>query len=222
MDHRDSQGVESERLGRVTLFSYVPLLAGEPGRAMSANSPELAAVLADVEACPTGQAEACLWFANDAGVHPVFVIPQAEAIGDHLAAWADGRASEWFELCFAERGGRYAAFLVPDVAVSVERFRTAYMAARGRVPDPDEYDLVFRPLSFVSGPDHNFGHIRDHVANPARLGLLDPSAFDPADPSSVDENRIRWLGPFAVCRDGRPFGLPADALLQDLFATSDE
>jgi hypothetical protein len=118
-------------------------------------------------------------------------------------------------------GERYATVLVPDVAASVERFRAAYVTTRGHVPDPDEIDLVFRPLSFVSGPSHTFGQVRDRIASPARLGLLDPSAFDPAQLQALDQGRTRWLWPFAVCRDGRPFGLPADALLRDLFGTTD-
>lgn len=215
-------GLECDRLGRLTLLSYVPLLVGEPGRAMAAGSPELAAVLAEVEECPTGQAEACMWFRNHLGVHAVFVLPQASAIADHLRAWSDGQPTYWFELCLAERDGRYAAFLVPDVAASVERFRAGCVVARDRLPDADEYDLIFRPLSFVSGPDHTFGQVRDSVANPALLGLLEPTAFDPTDSGSLDENRIRWLGPFAVCRNGRPFGLPTDGLLRDLFATMDD
>jgi hypothetical protein len=189
---------------------------------LAADSSELSAVLADVADCPDGRAEACLWLRDEAGVRPVFLIPKAAAIADHLAEWSDGQPAFWFELCLAERGGRYAAVLVPDVAASVERFRAGFAAAHGLAPDPDEYDLIFRPLSFVSGLAHTFGQIRDQVANPARLGLLEPAAFDPANPGSLAESCIRWVGPFAVCWDGRPFGLPTDALLRGLFAAADD
>jgi hypothetical protein len=64
--------------------------------------------------------------------------------------------------------------------------------------------------------------VRDSIANPALLGLLGSAAFGPADPASLDESRIRWLGPFAVCRRGRPFGLPTAALLRDLLGTTDD
>jgi hypothetical protein len=39
--------------------------------------------------------------AEGGGVFPVFVMPQAHAVAEHLLAWAEDRPGDWFALCFA-------------------------------------------------------------------------------------------------------------------------
>src|SRR6516165_8853317 len=94
---------------KVVVISYVPLLTGEPGRVLSVGDEEFTRLMAEAERCPSGRADACLWMADNGGVFPVLVMPQAHAIAEHLAAWAENRPGDSCVLCSAQRQGRYVA-----------------------------------------------------------------------------------------------------------------
>jgi hypothetical protein len=113
------------------VVSYIPLLAGESGRVLSVGDKEFTRLMAEADRCPSGLTDACLWMAEGSGVFPVFVMPQAHAIADHLLAWAEDRPGDWFILCFAQRQGRYVAVLFPNLPGSVVRFEAAYFANHG-------------------------------------------------------------------------------------------
>src|SRR5262249_8178535 len=127
----------------VVVVSYVPLLTGEPGRLLSVGDGEFTRLMVEADRCPSGLADACLWMAEGGGVFPVFVLPQAHAIAEHLLAWAEDRPGDWFVLCFAQRQGRYVAALFPNLPGSVERFKAAYFAAHGEPSRAAGYELLF-------------------------------------------------------------------------------
>jgi hypothetical protein len=99
---------------KAVVVSYVLLLSGEPGRVLSVGDGEFQRLMAEADRGPGGLADACLWMAKGGGVFPVFVLPQAHAIAEHLLAWAENRPGDWFALCFAQRQGRYVAALFPN------------------------------------------------------------------------------------------------------------
>jgi hypothetical protein len=200
----------------VVVISYVPLLAGEPGRVLSVGDEEFKRLMAEADRCPSGLADACLWMAEGGGVFPVFVLPQAHAIADHLLAWAEDRPGDWFALCYAERNSRYVAALFPNLAGSVERFEAAHFASHGDVSKAASYELLFRPIAFVSSTGHTFGRVRKLLAGSSMVGFMEPGDFDPAAPASLDLDRIRRVGPFPVCWDATPFGFDVTAVLIQL------
>ncbi len=202
----------------VLICSYVPLLTGEPGRLIRVQDPEFRRVLAEAERCPSGQADAFLWIADTDGIQPVFVLEQADPIADHLLAWSEGRVGEWFSLCLSERGDRFVAALVPNLIRSVGRFEAGNLAATGELSEAGGYDLLFRPLFFVSRPGHTFGQVRHLITSPTRVGLLDATAFTSAHPPSLALNRVQSIGPVEVSWDERPFGYDVRTLL-DRFVT---
>jgi hypothetical protein len=67
-------GAEGDGPTSVAVVGYVPLLAGEPGRVLSAGDEELRRLMAEADRCPGGLADACLWMA-EGGVFPVFALP---------------------------------------------------------------------------------------------------------------------------------------------------
>ncbi len=210
----------SDRLppDHVLVCGYVPLLSGGPGRVVGIDDPEALRVLAEAQRCPSGQADAVLWVADAEGLYPVFVLERADAIADHLLAWSEGRVGDWFALCLSERGERFAAALVPNMARVVERFEAARPAAAPGTGGARGFDLLLRPLFFVSLPGHAFGQVRHQVTSPARLGLLDSAAFASAHPPSAALSRVRVVGTVGICRDGRPFGYDVRPLLDQFFA----
>lgn len=170
----------------------------------------------EADRCPTGLADACLWIADNGGIFPVLILPQAHAIADHLVAWAEHRPGEWFALCFAERQGRYVVTLFPRLAWSVERFEAAHFVHHGDLSNAEGYELLCRPLALVSGPAHTFGRIKKLIADPCYLGFLEPDDFDPATPPSLDLDHIRRLGPFPVCWNEKPFGYDIKPITEKL------
>src|SRR5262249_3658021 len=113
---------------KAVVISYVPLLAGEPGRVLSVGDEEFKRLMAEADRCPSDLAHAGLWMADNGGIFPVFVMPQAHAITEPLVGWAENRPAAWFMLCFAQRQGRYVVALFPNLPGSVERFEAAYFA----------------------------------------------------------------------------------------------
>ncbi|MDY3555976.1 hypothetical protein R5W24_005123 [Gemmata sp. JC717] len=201
--------------GHVLICSYVPLLAGSPRRILGAEDPEILTTLEATERCPSGQADAFLWVIDGDGLQPVFAIERADAIAEHLLAWSEGRPGEWFALCFAERGGRFFAALVPNLTRSIVRFEAT--RGTGDAPPVRGYDLLFRPLFFVSQPRPTFGQVRHLVTSPIRVGLLASGAFAASHPPSLALDRVRPVGPVGVCWDERPFGHDVRQLFDHFF-----
>src|SRR5262245_34419169 len=201
---------------KAVVVSYMPLLTGEPGRVLSFWDEEFNRLMAAADRCPSGLAPACLWMADNGGVFPVFVIPQAHAIADHLQGWAENRPGEWFMLCFAQRQGRYVAALFPNLPGSVERFEAAYFASHGELSRAAGYVLLFRPIAFMSGVRHTFKKVKKLIGRISMVGFMEPSDFDPATPASLHLDRIRRVGPFPVCWNAKPFGYDIKPIIEKL------
>jgi hypothetical protein len=170
-------GSDGDSPKSVVVVSYVPLLAGEPGRVLSVGDEGFNRLMAEADRCPSGLADACLWMADSGGVFPVFVLPQAHAVAEHLLAWSEGRPGDWFTLCFAERQGRYIAVLFPNLVGSVDRFEVAYFANHGDVSKAASYELLFRPIAFVSGVHHTFKRVKKLIADRTGVGLREAADF---------------------------------------------
>ena len=207
---------------KAVVVSYVPLLAGEPGRVLSVRDEEFKRLMGEADRCPSGLADACLWVADNGGVFPVFVMPQAHAIADHLVAWAENQPGKWFALCFAARQDRYVVTLFPRLAWSVERFEAAHFIHHGDLSNAESYELLCRPLAFVSGPRHTFGRVKKLIADPCCLGFLEPDDFDTATPMSLNLDRIRRVGPFPVCWKEQPFGYDIKPIIEKLVREASE
>jgi hypothetical protein len=209
-------GADGSGPKKVVVVSYVPLLTGEPGRVLSVGDEEFQRLMTEADRCPSGLADAIVWMADNGGVFPVFVLPQAHAIADHLLAWAEDRPGDWFTLCYAERNSRYVAALVPNLAGSVERFEAAHFASHGGPSKAASYELLCRLIAFVSTTGHTFGRVRKLLAVSSMVGFMEPGDFDPAAPASLDLDRIRRVGPFPVCWDATPFGFDVAPVLIQL------
>jgi len=205
---------------RVAIVSYMPLLTGEPGRCMSVDDPELSELLRQGDDCPSGHIEACLWVADGEDVMPVFIREQAHAIADHLSEWSEDKPGEWFALCFAEQEGRYVAILFPDINRSIARFRVARLHYYEEIVTAKDYQVLFRPLCFVSGPQHIFSEVRCRIPENTSVGFLDTQDLDRDNPLKVDPDQIKTVGPFQVCWDCKPFGVDISGLVDEQIASA--
>lgn len=216
MTQHNSAGLDTEQPNRLVVVSYVPLLTGEPGTMMATDDPRFGDVLARIESASDGHVDACLWMAEENGVFPVFVMRNAHAVADHLVAWAEGRPGDWFALCFAEGHGRYCAGLFPNVSASVERFETAHLIVHSQATNAAGQDIIFRPLTFVSGQKHTFGRVKAMIPDSAMVGFVEPSELDPHTPGKLTPAAIRRVGPLRVCWDAKPFGFDVSGLIDGL------
>jgi hypothetical protein len=205
---------------KAVVVSFLPLLTGEPGRVLSVGDEEFKQLMAEADRCPSGLAHACLWMAEGSGVFPVLILSQAHAIADHLLAWSENRPGDWFMLCLAQRQGRYVAALFPNLPGSVERFEAGHFANHGEPSRAASYELLFRPIAFVSGIRHTFKKVNKLIGSTSVIGFMEPGDFDPAKPSSLNLERIRRVGPFKVCWNARPFGMSIEAVLSQLVASA--
>lgn len=202
--------------GRTLVCSYVPLLGGRCDRRPVTRGRVIRRLLAEAARCPSGQASALLWLADSGGVLPVFVLDEADAIADHLLDWCGGAVGDWFALCLGDRGPRAVAVLVPNLTRPIGQFEAA---AADRMKT-DGFELLVRPLFFVSRRSHAFGLVGRAVTSSTRVGLLDATAFASAHPPSLALTRIRTVGPVGMWRDERPFGFDAGPLIDRLVVWS--
>jgi hypothetical protein len=216
MREQHSTDLGNKRPKRAVVVSYVPLLTGEPGQVMDADDPEFHRRLLEIDRGSDGHVDACLWMANAEGVFPTFVLKDAHAVADHLLSWAEGRPAEWFALCIAEARGRYVAGLFPNVAGSVQRFELAHLIAHRDTSNADDYEIVFRPLTFVSGLNHTLHRVEAMIPMTTMVGFVEPNQFDPQAPERFAADAIRLVGPFPVCRDSQPFGFSVSGMLEEL------
>jgi hypothetical protein len=222
MTKHSSSGLRSESPKRTIVVSYVPLLVGESGKAMAIDDPHLHEMLSKIDEGHDGHVHACLWMAEENGVFPVFLMKDAHAIADHLLAWAEGRPADWFALCFVEKQGRYVVGLFPNVSASVERFEVAHLIVHGDMSTADGYEIIFRPLTFVSGLNHTFGRVKAMIPTTAIVGFVEPSEFDPHAPEKLSPDAIRRVGPFPVCWDSKPFAFDVSGILDGLIRAAAE
>jgi hypothetical protein len=61
-------GADGNGPKKAVVVSYIPLLTGEPGRAMSVGDEEFKRLTAEADRCSSGLADACLWMAEGGGV----------------------------------------------------------------------------------------------------------------------------------------------------------
>jgi hypothetical protein len=110
---------------KAVVVSYVPLLKGEPGRLLSVGDEEFQRLMAEADRCPSDLAGACLWMAEGGSVFPLFVMPQAHVIADHLLAWGEDRPGDWFTQRLSQPQTADIVALCENVVGFTQRFESA-------------------------------------------------------------------------------------------------
>jgi hypothetical protein len=195
------------------VVSYVPLLTGEAGSLV--DSEDLAGL---VDQLPSGGADACIWLMRDHQPIPVFVMENANDIIDHLVAWSEEKPIEWFSLKIMDRDGKYAIALIPNLEKSVERWRMAYHLRVGYpVPTNAHFNIFFRTINFVSGGKTSYHSVKDMIGPETQVGFIDLKDVDRNDPSKIDYQKIRCLGPFPINR-----GINIDQYMESIIDNANE
>ena len=213
--HPDSH--EERKPTSAVVVSYVPLLA-QSFLAGEWPSTELTDRLHEIDQCPDGHVDGCLWLAEGERVVPVFIMERAHAIADHILMWSEQRPEEWFTLCFCEREKHYATVLFPNIQNSVVRFRLNWLQQFEEFITPEQFHVIFRYLHFASGPQHVFHRVRSRIADRNMLGFIDTSDVNPQKPSDVNPACIKTLGPFQVSWDCKSFGMNISDFMDEVFA----
>ena len=186
------------------VLSYFPLLTGAPGDVLDLENEDGLKALDEVlSRLPDGDAIACLWVGTDGGPRPVFVFEDADAVHDHLIVWSEDDPAGWFNLTLLQKDGKYLIGLAPDVKRSIDRFRIARQLKTGLpVPEDAKFSILFRCLYFVSGSSNMFELVKDGLPEEIEVGFMDASLLNVDDPGSMDQDRIRWVGPFPKAPEG--------------------
>lgn len=199
--------------------SYWPLYGTQSDRQTAPSDPQelIEHLKADF---PDGKVEGCTWMFWPPGqqgvLTPVFIVPDAHRIADHLVAWSENDPSQWFELNVVNHQGGYAVLLMPEVEKSVKRWK-----ARQHADDDEDiaeatFYAVFRPLRFFNtAPSHLWPDIYASLPRSMMLGFLDAKDACWDDPRSTDCERIRFVGPFRR-GDNSKLGAYADEVFNGL------
>ena len=217
----------SEKPDNIVLVSYMPLLTPKGSlrdinilETMSGQTiKELENSLGD-----GAHVEACLWTLDKElkSPTPVFVMENAHAIAEHLEEWSENNADKWFKLTFVEKDGKYIVMLWPNLDKSSARFKVRYLIEKEDFLEDVKFTHFFQPLFFISGVSNMFTNIKSKIGSKASIGFLDFKNLNVDDPSSIDPDNIKEVGPFDTNFDKLPFGYDISAFIDSTFDNAEE
>lgn len=196
------------------IFSYVPLLRGEPGQSYLGKEAADAAVRTakKMEDLPSGSAKALLWTVEEDGTPGAMLLMEdADAIAEHLIEWSEGKPEDWFQFQYLEKGNAYAAALFPNFLKSAERWRIAFQLRYGYPPHEGGESHLFRPLHCTAPTKTAFAQVKPYLEKSGRVkvGLVDSSEVSKETwTGSLDGLKVRPLGTFKAVGGKLKKGLP--------------
>lgn len=158
------------------IFSYMPLLVGEPGVALGGEAviKKSAEIESTIDQLPQGDALACVWTVEEDGTpHAGLVMERAGEIAKHLRFWAEGKPEDWFSVQYRQREGAYALALIPNFRKSSERWRIAFHLKYGYPAPNGGESFLFRPLRFASESSSSFSELSRHLNGKAKVTLIE-------------------------------------------------
>lgn len=183
----------------VVLFSYIPLLRAEDFPDLDHIPPEeITNIIDRYESFTKG----CIWMDKNGEICPVFLLENAKEIYDHFNSWSDEKPQNWFDVQIKTKDGKYAIVLVPRIKNSIDRWKTAYQL-RNLYPPPQDtiFNVLFKPLNFVSGKKTIFSKIKSKIKKEISIGFADVKDFDYDNVNSWDSNKILWTNKLKVTKD---------------------
>ena len=159
-----------------------------------------------IDESPSGMASACIWVQRDAdiaSVSPILLYDNASNLVKHLLAWSENKPTDWFDLNFMEKDGKYLFALIPKIHKSIERFSISFQMKYG-YPLPVDIDLsiLFKSLYFVSGVNNTFNSVRDLVGKSINIGIMDTSGINKdnfqTSLEKTEDSDVSWIGPFNI------------------------
>lgn len=178
-------------MDKMVIVSYVPLLFGEGGEKIDiSTSDKINEFASELMKHDYGQVDACLWAANtDGTISPVFVMPRAKEIAQHLSMWAEDQPQEWFEVCLLDKVDTYFIILWPDLEKSKERHIYNWMIKNQEIviEKNTEFSFIVKPLYFRSGNRGTLDKVLELVKDMSdiSIGFLDKEDFNMSDPLST-------------------------------------
>lgn len=181
------------------IISYVPLLTGKPGEIIDSDAMlKLADKMDDL--AKNGHVNGCFWAIDLDNPQLVFAMDKGDEIAEHLRLWSDGNPEEWFNVCIAEYNGRYAVALLPDVKLSIERFKFAHETFNNsKFNSDDHFHVFFVPIIFTSQHQPmTYIMIKDHIKTHIGIHIIDMKNVDIDKPNSLDSSKIHSIGTFKI------------------------
>lgn len=155
----------------VVLFSYIPLVWGDPSANYLENPKALQGLVENADAT----AKCAIWYGHNDKHCIAFAVDQAADIKNHLMLWSEGKPNAWFDLIGHQKDGMYSIVLMPKLDKSVERWKLNYQLLNGfPAPKDAKFQLFFKPLNFVTGkPSKMAGNVKTFKDSKVSFGLID-------------------------------------------------
>jgi hypothetical protein len=178
------------------IFSYVPLLRGEPGKRFSPD--EIEGLAKKAMESPVGNAIGAMWSLESGKSSPTLIMDKATEIATHLNEWSEGSPGDWFTLFYEKNEHGYALVLMPNIQKSIERMRKT-------MPGSEEglnYKVIFKPLVFQAEKSDALSAAENYFKEETEVFVLESEFVNPEKVNANLLNHRVGLGKFKIERGG--------------------
>ena len=178
------------------IFSYVPLLRGEPGKRFSPD--EIQSLAKEAMDSPVGNAIGAMWSLESGKSSPTLIMDKATEIAIHLNEWAEGSPDDWFTLFYEKNGNGYALVLMPNIQKSIERMRKVMPGSEEGI----NYRVIFKPIVFQAEKSDALSAAENYFKDETEIFVLESEFVNPEKVNANLLNHRVRLGKFKIERGG--------------------
>ena len=164
---------------KMAFISYIPYLNRDNetcGKVFDCGQELLDKInFKETEAAYTS-ANGCAWVMDGDKVGVVLFLKDAARLVKDMKTWADNQPQVFFRAIIGQVGDKYGIVIVPDLEMSLTRFRLSHQAITGNKLEIKDINLYFSAVGFVSKPGAiMYEKMKDKIGKELPIAFLDVS-----------------------------------------------
>ena len=169
---------------KTVLISYIPYL-----RRKAEHCGQLVTDLEEIKEVLGNEpfnvsASGCIWVLDDDGKPgAILCLKDSTRLVEDMKTWAENQPRTFFRVIVSKHEDKYGVVIVPDLEMSVTRFRLSHQAITGNKLDLKHVSLFFTAVGFVSkSGTTTYDKIKDQIGKELSIYFLDvdEDSFDPS------------------------------------------
>ncbi len=167
---------------KMALFSYVPYLNRDSdtcGRILDLNDELLEKIKYEQSKAAHTRANGCAWAIDGDQLVAVLFIKDAQKLVNDMKIWSENQPQTFFRVIIGQSGDKYAVVIVPDLDMSLTRFRLSHQTITGNELELGDKDVsvIFTAVGFLSKPGAPmYAKMKDRIGKEIKIAFLDVEA----------------------------------------------